>query len=348
MKRQEHQVRWPILLFYGFVSLLVLLVAGVATRSFFERQSVARSVAAESLPPITIITRDTPSPRAAAWVDLLSRADFAPTLITAENFRPTNSVIAICDLDVIPPLLAKALDQHLRSGHGIALLGAAPRGLPADITTTSTTSSGVIRFSDATSPILARVNPGHELGAKAGVVAAIEESPSMSVDARWSGDARPAIAHFQMTGGRLLFFGLDPAALYFAEDRQLALLLRTAFRWVAGQPVSEGAIGELAQAKAMAPAARMAARQQRMTFSVDRLEKAGQMSLRVVNRGSKPLSNPTVKIWLPARARSIALGGDWVARRGVTLTPIPEDQSVVIALAKLDPGEQKLLKLRAR
>lgn len=347
MTRHEHRRDWRSLSFYGIVCLLVLLAGGVILYSFFERQTLMSTIAAEPLPEVTVVTSDAQSKLAASWVEILTRSDFAPTLVAAKDFKPTDGLIAICDLDQLTPALSDELGRHLREGGGIAVFGSLPAGAGVGgLSAVKGLSSGAIRFGDAASPVLARVHPGHEVGARATEVALLEERPDMFIDARWSGDARAAIAHMEAGGGRLIWFGFDPAALHVASDRQLALLLRTSFRWAAGQPISEGAVGEPASAKALAPAARLESRRLGFSYSVDRLEKPSLFTLRVRNRGKERLPNPTVKIWLPPATRGVEFSGSFFARRNVSIAQAQGENAVTVTMPVLGRHEERIFKLK--
>ena len=166
----------------------------------------------------------------------------------------------------------------------------------------------------------------------------------MFIDARWNTNARAVIMHMEKDGSRYLWFGFDPNALS-NNDRQLLLLLKTAFRWVAGQPVSEGAIGTPQAASAFTTAAREEAHARRFVFSVDRLRNPKQFSVRMSNRGNTPLQNPTVKIWLPPGVTQVALGGDFLMKRKVLLTGAPEEGACLISRPRLGRGEERIMKL---
>lgn len=349
MSRHEHRFDWRTLLFYGFVSVLVLVVGATILYSFFEKQGLRQNVAAEPLPNVVVVTSDDEDELAAAWTGLLGTSDLPTTLVTPDKFQPTKGVVALCSLKNVDPRFRSFLEEHLRAGGGVAVMGAPPAAL-ADLLGTAEmkSSEGVVRIADHPSPVLARVQPGHELGARAAEVAMLDETPAMTVDARWSGNARAAVAHFNVGGGRVLWFGLHPSALYVPNDRQLALLLRTGFRWLSGQPVSDGAVGAVVPAKALAPAARVEARRQKFSFSVDRLEKPGMLSVRISNRGNGRLLNPTVKIWLPPQNRSVTVSGSFVARRRVDITAVPEEGAILVTLPVLERHEERLLKLKTR
>jgi hypothetical protein len=350
MERHEHRNDWRTIAFYGVVSLLVLGIGGFALLTFFRRESLRRSIAAEPLPRVTVVTSDPANHLAAAWTDLLTRAGVSATLVSSDHYtRPVTApgVIALCDVEVISPQLEAAIATQLREHGGVLLLGSVAKSEALrSFTTAKGISSGVVRFGDAPSPLLARVDPGHEVGARTSEIALLEETPAMSVDARWSGNARAAIAHLATGGGRIVWFGLDPSELNFRDDRHLALLLRTTLRWIDGQPVSDGAVGSLAAAKALTAQARMEARRKRFTFSVDRLGDAGPLGVRIVNRGSARLANPTVKLWLPSGSERVVLDADILMRRGIALTPVEGEQAVLISLPSMGRGEERVLKLR--
>lgn len=340
---------WRALLFYGLTSAIVVVAGGLVLYTFFEKRTLTQIIAPEPLPKVSIVTADPQSKFAAAWVDLLSSATFIPTLVPIERFEPTDGLLALCNLTELPPELESAVQATLEAGGGVVVLGAMP---PADppllgLSTTRLVSDDVFRFTEAATPVLARVQPGKEIGSKPTDVAVVEETPRMVVDARWNSSARAAIAHYRLDPGRVLWFGFDPSKLYVPRDHQLALLLRTSFRWVAGQPVSEGAIGTPTAAKTLTRDARLAARAKRMSFSVDRLGKSDWYTLRLRNNTRERLLSPTVKFWLPPNTVRVELGGSLVSRRYVTLIGDPDEHAVLVSILSLGPFEDRIIKLRA-
>ncbi len=201
------------------------------------------------------------------------------------------------------------------------------------------------KFSEAVSPLLARLSPGHQFWVKPSQVAFLKESPRMVIDARWSTKARAVIMHMEKNGARYLWFGFDPDALV-QEDSQLLLLLRNAFRWVAGQPVSDGAIGSPQIARTLTPEARTAAQARDFSFSVDPLRNPKQFAVRMSNRGNAPLENPTLKIWLPPGVTKVALGGDLLMKYHVTVTGLPEEGACLVSVPRLTRNEDRLMKLK--
>jgi hypothetical protein len=124
-------------------------------------------------------------------------------------------------------------------------------------------------------------------------------------------------------------------------------MLRTAFRWVAGQPVSDGAVGDADQAKTLTAGARRQAREERFAFSVDPLgKKQNAFSIRMMNRGGRPIENPTVKIWLPPGVTEVALAGDFIMKRRASLTGVPEEGACLISLPSLTRNEERVMKIR--
>jgi hypothetical protein len=190
------------------------------------------------------------------------------------------------------------------------------------------------------------LNPGYELATKPVKVALLKESPHMVVDARWKTSARAVVMHVEEKGARTIWFGFDPESLVKEEDNQMMLLLRTAFRWVSGQPVSDGAVGPAQVASTLTPAARREAREGRFAFSVDRLSNPKLFSVRMTNRGGAPLENPTVKIWLPPGVTEVALSGDFIMKRNATLSGVPEEGACVVSLPSLTSNEDRIMKLR--
>jgi hypothetical protein len=168
----------------------------------------------------------------------------------------------------------------------------------------------------------------------------------MIVDARWREKARAAVMHIEQDGARFLWMGFDPDALVEKDDRQMLLLIRTAFRWAAGQPVSEGAVGGATTAQTLTPESRRDARAARFVFGVDRLANPRLFLLHMANRGPKPIDNPSVMIWLPPKASDAAVAGDLFMRRNVSLTAMQGERAWVVSLPRLSPNEDRIIKLK--
>jgi len=341
----EARVEWKHIAIYVPILLVVIVIGALAIWSFIEKQSVLIEPA--PLPRVTLITADPRSPLTAAWVRLLSDAEMQPTLVPLEKVEVLQGVVVLCDLPTLPPGLAKDLDGFVRQGGAVAVIGQPPVtpigsvAMSADVGM----SDNAMKFSEAVSPILARLSPGYQFWVKPSQVAFLKESPRMVIDARWSTNARAVIMHMEKDGTRYLWFGFDPAALP-EEDRQLMLLLRTAFRWVAGQPVSDGAVGSPQIARTLTPDARKAAHARGFVFGVDPLPNPRLFTVRMTNRGTAPLENPTVKVWLPPGVTEVALAGDFLMKRNVTLTGVPEEGACLISRPRLTRGEDRLMKLK--
>lgn len=342
----EAHVDWKHVVVYGGVVVIAGAIGAVAIWSFIVRQSLV--IAPEPLPRVTIVTADPTSPLAASWVRLLTRAQLAPTLVPIETFNPIAGVVVFCDIPEIPGPVAAALDEFVRRGGAVAFVGSPPRTaigglqLHAD----EGMSDDAIKLAETVSPILARLLPGYELPTHPRPVAFLKESPRMVIDARWRSNARAAVMHMEENGSRYLWIGFDPDAVSQRADGQLLPMLRSAFRWIAGQPVSDGAIGSPQTAQTFSPAARRDARDQRFMFSVDRLSTPGQFSVRMVNRGGATLSNPTVKVWLPPRVTEVTLAGDIIMKRNARLTGVPEEGACLVSLPRLARNEARVLKLK--
>jgi len=339
-------VGWKHLAIYAIVVAAVMVVGTVAIWAFIEKQALI--IAPEALPKITVVTADSKSRLAAAWVRLLTQAEMPATLVPMETFDPIEGVVVFCDVPDLPPRLLPALAEFTRRGGAIAFAGTPPR-TPVGrlhLTTETGQSDAAMKLSESVSPILARLNPGSEIGARVAEVAMLKESPRMNVDARWRDNSRAAVMHIEDAGARCVWFGFDPDSLLNREDKQVLLLLRTAFRWAAGQPVSDGAVGAPQLAKALTPDARREARANRFAFSVDRLPNPDQFGIRMTNRGGLPLQNPTVKIWLPPGVTQVALAGDFIMRRNATLTGVPEEGACLVTLPSLTRNEDRVMKLK--
>lgn len=345
-RRQEAHVHWKHLAIYGAVMAVVLVIGAVALWSFFEKQSLV--VDPEPLPKITVVTIDANSRLAAAWVNLLTRSGLQATLVPLEKFEPIEGVVVFCDIPSIPPKVVASLEAFAAKGGAFAFAGTPPSTALGKLHLSAKwgSSDNSIKLSESASPILARLNPGSEVQMRRSGVALLDESPQMVVDARWSEKARAAIMHAEEGRTRYLWLGFDPDALVEKNDRQLLLLLRTAFRWAAGQPVSEGAVGSVAIAKSFTPESRRDARAQRFAFGVDRLSNPRLFLLHMANRGTKPIDNPSVEVWLPPGTTGVSVAGALLTTRNVAITAVREENAWVISSPRLDPGEDRLIKLK--
>lgn len=347
MSRRTHaQVDWRHLAVYGAVMVIVAVVGILAIWEFFQRQPLV--LAADPLPKVTIVTLRTDSPLAAGWVKILTEAELQPTLVPLDKFDPIEGVVLFCDIPEIPPKLADLLQKFLDRGGSMAFAGMPPATPIGRLRLTADRGQcdAAMRLSEAVSPVLARLNPGYEVGSRRVPVAFLRESPRMVVDARWKDNARAAVMHMEDGDRRFLWCGFDPNALNNRDDVQLMLLLRTAFRWAAGQPVSDGAVGPQQLASALAPEARREARTERFTFSVDRTTRDRLLSVRMINRGGAPLQNPTVKIWLPPGVTKVELAKDLLDRDDATVNGVPQEGACLVSLPALTRNEDRTMKLK--
>lgn len=345
-RRSEARVHWKHLAIYGVVMSIVLLIGALAIWSFLSKQSLV--IVPETLPKVTVVTADANSKLAASWVKLLTKAELSATLVPLEKFDPIEGVVVFCEVPVIQPRLGALLEKFVRRGGALVFVGVPPSTPIGKLSMSAEVgqSDSAMKFSEAVSPLLARLNPGYEVQTRPVKLALLKESPHMVVDARWKTSARAVVMHMESDSARTVWFGLDPEALAQKEDPQLMLLLRTAFRWVSGQPVSDGAIGSSAVASTLTPVARRRAREYHFSFSVDRLANRRLFSIRMTNKGSEPLENPTVKIWLPPGVREVALAGDFIMRRNASLSGVPEEGACVISLPSLAREEDRVMKLK--
>lgn len=345
-RRHEATVPPKLLVLYGLILAVVVMVGVVAIWSFIEQQSVV--IQPEPLPKVTVVTTRASSELGAAWVRLLNAAELQATLVPLETFDPIEGVVIFCDVEVIPPRLAQLLEEFVRRGGALAFVGAPPETPIGKFRLfyEMGEGSGGIRFSEHVSPVLARLVPGYVVASKPERVALLKETPRMVVDARWRGNERAAVMHIERDGARYLWFGFDPRQLTPPKnDTTLHLMLRTAFRWVAGQPVSDGAVGDPQSAKTFTPDSRRKARRE-FGFSVDRMRKEDHFSIRMINRGGVPLSNPTVKLWVPPDVTRVAFSGSIIMYRDASLTGIPEDGTVLVSLPRLRRNEDRVMKLK--
>ena len=346
MARHESHVHWKHLLFYGVAVTVVVLIGAIAIWSFIEKQSVV--IQPEPLPKVTVVTADANSRLAAAWVAFFSRAEMPATLVPLEKFDPIEGVVVFCQVPTISPQLANMLDTFVHRGGAIAFVGIPPETpigklqFSVDIGQ----SDRSFKLAETVSPILARLNPGYEVASNAGEVAFLKESPRMSIDARWTNNARATVMHMEEDGSRYLWFGFNPDNLVVAKDPQLVGLMKSAFRWAAGQPISDGAVGPPQLAKTLTRDARRQARADQFSFSVDRMQERNGFFVTMVNRGSASIQNPTVKIWLPPRVTEVALTGDVIMKRDATVTSVPGEAACLVSLPALRQNEKRVLKLK--
>jgi hypothetical protein len=342
--RHDVPIDWKHLLLPGLALTIVVIVGALAIWSFVEGRLLVSQP--EPLPKITVVTVDPRSRLAAAWVRLLTRAEMNPTLVPLETFDPIEGVVVFCDIAEIPPRLADLLEEFVHRGGALAYVGSPPRTPigPFHLSADPGMSDALIKLGENASPVLARLNPGLALPVRPGPVSLLKESPRMVVDARWANNSRAVAMHVEIDGGRYLWFGLDPDAL-LRDEPQLMVLLRSAFRWVAGQPVSDGAVGAPQSAKTLTPDARREARQKGFAFSVDRSPNPRMLTVRMINGGGIPLPNPTVKVWMPPRVTKVALAGNVFMTRRATLSGDPAEGACLISLPSLTRNEDRVLKL---
>lgn len=343
-RRHETTVPRKLLFIYGTILVLVALVGVMAIWSFIEQQAIV--IQPEPLPKVTVVTTRASSQLGAAWVRLFNAAELQATLVPLETFDPIEGVVVFCDIETIPPRLAALLEEFVRRGGAIAFVGTPPSTPIGKMRLfyEMGEAGGGLRLSEHVSPVLARLMPGYTIPARTAEVALLKETPRMVVDARWGSNDRAAVMHVQSDGARYLWFGFDPRQLPPKKDQSLHLMLRTAFRWIAGQPVSDGAVGDPQDAKTFTPDARRSARGD-FAFSVDRMRKKDQFSVRMINRGGVPLRNPTVKLWVPADVTKVAFKGSFIMHRDASLTGIPEDGTVLVSLPRLRRNEDRVMKL---
>ena len=340
-RHHESRVDWKHVAIYAPVLIFVVLVGAYALWSFFEKETM--TIEPQPLPRVTVVTANPSSPLAASWVTALSHAALQTTLVPLEKFDDASGVVVLCDVPHIPPPVASALHDFVRKGGSIVIAGMPPAGVVGDLQFSAErgVSDPALKLSEAVSPLLTRLNPGEEIAARPAPVPFLRETPRMIVDARWSSNARAAIMHLEKNGARYVWFGFDPSAL--AANNVLSPLLRTSFRWVAGQPISEGAVGPADAASTLTADARRAARAGHFLFSVDPVSRSS-FGVRLSNGGNGALPNPTVRIWLPPRVTRVAVGGDLLMRAGITLTASDEG-SCLVSLPMLGPHGERVVKL---
>ena len=342
--RHEARVHWKHIAIYAPIVIAVVILGVFAIWSFLEKQSLI--IEPDPLPKVTLITSDPRSPLTAAWVRFLTNAEMQPTLVSVDKAEALQEVVVLCGVQDVPPRLAGQLAAFIGKGGSIVVAGQPPPSPLGSLLLSADegSSDDAFQLSERVSPVLARLTPGHEVAVRPSQVAFLRESPRMAVDARWKVNARAVIMHMEQSGTRYLWFGFDPDTL--KQDQQLTLLIHTAFRWVAGQPVSDGAVGAAQLTRTMSAEARGAAQAARFQFSVDSLRNPAMLGVRMTNRGGGSLENPAVEVWLPPRVTSVDLRGDFLMRRNVTVTRVPGEPAYVVSLPSLASHEDRIIKLR--
>ncbi|HEV2721155.1 MAG TPA: hypothetical protein VG323_14125 [Thermoanaerobaculia bacterium] len=342
------RVEWKHVALYVPLLVLVVLLGAYALWSFFERQSLV--VDPIPLPKVTVVTASPSSHLAASWVRLLTDAELQPTLVTADKVEALEGVIVLCDIWSLPPAFSARLDRFLNGGGAVVVIGPPPATPIAGLHLTADAglSDNAVKFSETSSPLLARQLPGDVVSLRPANVAFLKETPRMAVDARWRTNARAAVMHMENGRTRCVWIGVDADALPPGGSNSFTLLVRTAFRWAGGEAISDGAVGAATETKMFSPDSRRSARGARFAFSVDRLQSHDAFGVRMVNRGPAPLENPTVKVWLPPNVREAKLAGDLVMRHNASVAAIPDQRACLVALPSLARNEERVLKLSAR
>lgn len=346
-RRHEAHVHWKHVALYVPVLVVVVIVGALAIWSFVEKQSMI--VAPAPLPPVTIVTTNPQSAQAAAWARFLTNAELAPTVVSASQFHDVRAggVIALCDADALPLQAAHAISDAVARGHALAILGTPPNAAMAGVrlSADSGLSDDSATISTADSPLLARAEPGYTILTRPAQAAFLREDPGMKVDARWSRSARAAIVHLDAGATRVIWFGIDPDSLR-GNEPEFQLVVRTGFRWIAGQPISAAAAApSAAQAETFSPAVRAAARTDGLAYSADALVASRSLSVTIANRGRRRVDNPVVKVWLPRDVKSCGVGGDLFMRRDVTATYAPDDDACMVTVPFLRPGAERVVKV---
>jgi len=343
--RHEARVHWKHIAIYAPIVLIVVILGALAIWSFIEKQSLI--AVPDPLPKVTLITSDSRSPLTAAWVRFLTNAEMQPTLVPVEKVDALSGVAVLCDVQDVPPRLADQLTAFIRHGGAIVVIGQPPPAALGSLSLSADEghSDNAFQFSERVSPVLARLTPGHAVTIRPSPVAFLKESPRMVVDARWKSNARATIMHMEQSGTRYLWFGFDPGMLA-QDDRQLTILIHTAFRWVAGQPISDGAVGDAQLTRTMASETRAAAQAARFLFGVEEVRNPRLLRVRMTNRGAGSLENPTVEVWLPPGVSSADLGGDYLMKRNVTVTRVPDEPAYLVSVPSLASHEDRVIKLK--
>src|SRR6478672_3278309 len=159
-RSRDVRVDWKHLLVPGLALAVVVIIGAIAIWAFIERQSLV--IQPESLPKITVVTRDPSSRLAASWVRLLTKAEMNPTLVPLETFDPIEGVVVFCDIPDIPPHTVALLEEFVNKGGALVFVGMPPRTPIGDfhLAADSGESDTTMKLGENASPVLARLNPG--------------------------------------------------------------------------------------------------------------------------------------------------------------------------------------------
>jgi hypothetical protein len=329
------------LLAYGGMTILLLAGAGAVISTLVERQFAGRRLAADPLPEVTLVGTRAESPEVHSWARALTRSGFPLSLTTAETVRSGSGVIVLCDLRELPPTSARVIDAHLASGGGVVISGAWPEGVGPSPDVVPLDGAGSLVVGDDPSPPAARALPGHATRYPADARAlSLAAGHGTHPAVWWEARSEPALAYARHGGGRIVWIGFDPSTVASTRGSDFDLIVRSAFRWAAGQPVSTAAAG--AGAAELSAGARRLAREQRLAFSVDRLDRGRRFSVQLSNRGSSRIENPTVLFWFPPGVERVAPAGTAFSRRGVRLEH-REEGMATISLRSLGRGDERLI-----
>ena len=333
---------------YGTLAFAIGVAATMVVVVFVARGAIRTAKVASPLPKVVLVAEERDG-QAADWLTALVAAGADVSLVDPSQYEPGPHLLVLGSLAEVPAALAGDLRRRIEQGGGIMITGPIPPEV-AELLRAGTTgvekSDGDLRLAEQASPLLARVRPGFSTPVT-GSGERLDERPFMTIDARFAEPPRAALAHWTAGRARLTWFGFTTSEDALVQVPMMAVLVRAAVRWTAGQPVSDGASGAPREISTFSPDSRLNAQDEGLGFSAERSDD-DEIEVTAVHRGTESLSNPVVRVWLPPGSRSVSVQRSIFARPAATLTPVQSGNAVDVHFGRLAAGERRSCLLRVR
>lgn len=327
-------------LIYGTLAFVVGAAAALVLALFISRGAIRKPATAAPLPKAVVVAPNGER-TAEAWITALTAAELDATLVEPQNYVGGDHLLILGSLDGNHAAITSEVKRRIASGGGIVVIGQIPSAV-ADLLGVRARDESVtqpqLQIGERSTPLLARVGPGLQLPADAAAHPILEESPEITVDARWAGPPSAAIAHWMRGAARVAWFGIAVDASSLERTPPIAVIVRAATRWAAGQPISDGAIRSRSEVSSFDAASRQEAQTRGLGYSADQID-TDELDVLVVNRGAEAIRNAQVRIWLPAGARSAAIDPPLFFGSDATLQDAGEG-AYDLMVPSIRPGER--------
>lgn len=325
---------------YGALAFAVGVAATAVVVMFLSRGAI-RTRSADPLPKVVLVANPDDEV-AAGWLTALVEAGTDVAAVDPANYEPGPHLLVLGSLRSVAPAIENEVRRRVRVGGGIMIVGTIPSELADLVEATTARRTGTeqsFQIAEQPSPVLARVRPG--FGATLPPLPVVlEERPAMSVDARWESPPDAAVAHWTSGVARIVWYGAEISQQELKNIPMLAVMLRASVRWLAAQPVSDGASGDPRSVEAFADDARRHAQDQGLGVSADILDD-DEIEVTVLNRGENAIPNATVRIWLPPLYESVALDESLLDRKRPALHAVGRGGAVDLHFGEIAPGERR-------